>query len=37
MSKWVPDGWRPELFKAEEVSFDNPLKRWEKAFSAAAR
>ena len=33
MSQWIPRGWGPELFKPENVRFDNPLKRWEKAFS----
>ncbi len=37
MSHWIPDGWRPELFKPDKVRFDNPLKRWEKAFTAADR
>ncbi|WP_439102357.1 IS1096 element passenger TnpR family protein [Congregibacter sp.] len=33
MRQWIPKGWGPELFKPENVRFDNPLKRWEKAFS----
>jgi Plasmid pRiA4b ORF-3-like protein len=37
MSQWIPGGWGPELFKPEQVRFDNPLKRWEKAFSEAGR
>jgi hypothetical protein len=35
LSQWIPQGWGPELFKPEKVRFDNPLKRWKKAFSAA--
>jgi hypothetical protein len=34
---WIPKGWGPELFKPEKVRFDNPLKRWETAFSEADR
>jgi hypothetical protein len=33
MRQWIPKGWGPELFKTEKVRFDNPLKRWEKAFT----
>jgi hypothetical protein len=32
MSRWIPDGWGPELFKSEHVKFDNPRRRWEQAF-----
>lgn len=35
LSHWIPKGWGPELFKPERVHFDNPLKRWQIAFSAA--
>ncbi len=35
LSHWIPKGWGPELFKPEKVRFDNPLKRWQNAFSAA--
>jgi len=34
LSHWITKGWGPELFKPEKVRFDNPLKRWEIAFSA---
>jgi len=37
MSQWIPRGWGPEVFKPEKVRFDNPLKRWENAFSDADR
>ena len=37
LSHWIPRGWGPELFKPENVRFDNPLKRWEKAFTEADR
>ena len=37
MNRWIPRGWGPELFKPEKVRFDNPLKRWQKAFSEAHR
>jgi len=32
MSRWIPGGWGPELFKPAEVRFDNPRRRWEQAF-----
>jgi hypothetical protein len=37
MNRWIPRGWGPKLFKPEKVRFDNPLKRWQKAFSEADR
>ena len=32
MSRWIPDGWGPEVFKPEDVAFDAPRERWERAF-----
>lgn len=32
LSAWIPDGWGPEVFRAELVRFDNPRRRWEGAF-----
>jgi hypothetical protein len=32
MNQWVQEGWGPELFRADEVRFDNPQRRWEEAF-----
>jgi len=29
---WIPCGWGPETFRAEEVRFDNPGLRWKHAF-----
>jgi hypothetical protein len=37
ISQWIPSSRGQELFKPENVRFDNPLKRWEKAFSEADR
>ena len=32
MKIWVGKDWDPEKFNPGEVRFDNPYKRWEKAF-----
>jgi len=32
MSRWIPKGWGPELFSPAKVRFDNPRRRWERAF-----
>lgn len=31
-SRWIPNGWGPELFRPDKVRFDNPRQRWEHAF-----
>ena len=33
MNEWLPAGWGPELFKPEQVRFDNPTRRWRFAFA----
>ena len=32
LSEWVPEGWGPELFRPADVKFDNPTRRWKRAF-----
>ncbi len=32
LSRWVPGGWGPELFRPDKVRFDDPRRRWEHAF-----
>lgn len=32
MLEWVGEDWDPEFFNRKNVSFDNPYKRWERAF-----
>ena len=32
LGQWIPRGWGPELFQAEKVRFDNPTRRWKRAF-----
>lgn len=32
LRNWVPKGWGPEIFKASDVRFDNPKRRWKLAF-----
>ncbi len=32
LGDWIPPGWGPELFKAKNVRFDNPTRRWKRAF-----
>jgi hypothetical protein len=36
MSEWIPKGWGPELFKARNVHFDNPTRRWKREFSSGS-
>ena len=32
MRRWVGKDWHPEKFSSSDISFDNPYKRWRKAF-----
>ena len=32
MSKWAGKKWHPERFDKDEITFDNPYKRWRFAF-----
>jgi len=32
LTEWIPEGWGPELFKPSRVRFDNPTRRWKRAF-----
>ncbi len=32
LSDWIPAGWGPEVFRPEDVRFDNPTRRWKRAF-----
>ena len=32
LGEWIPKGWGPELFRPDKVRFDNPTRRWERAF-----
>lgn len=32
LSDWIPSGWGPEVFRPEDVRFDNPTRRWKRAF-----
>ena len=34
LSEWVPEGWGPELFRTTDVKFDNPTRRWKRAFES---
>jgi hypothetical protein len=34
LGEWIPKGWGPELFKPGKVRFDNPTRRWKRAFLA---
>ncbi len=33
LREWLGEDWKPELFNREDISFDNPHKRWKNAFS----
>ncbi len=32
LSDWIPSGWGPGVFRPEDVRFDNPTRRWKRAF-----
>lgn len=32
LGEWIPPGWGPELFRPENVRFDNLARRWKRAF-----
>jgi len=32
LGEWISKGWGPELFRPDKVRFDNPTRRWERAF-----
>jgi hypothetical protein len=32
LRNWIRRGWGPEIFKASDVRFDNPTRRWKLAF-----
>ena len=32
LMEWIPSGWGPEQFEPARVRFDNPTRRWKRAF-----
>ena len=32
LKAWIPNGWGPEEFTPSRVRFDNPTRRWKRAF-----
>ena len=32
LKEWIPRGWGPEQFEPSRVHFDNPTRRWKRAF-----
>ena len=32
LKEWIPSGWGPEQFEPSRVHFDNPTRRWKRAF-----